>query len=132
MVGQPYLAEMIGIFCSGSRGGYIGVLFSVAVFVAVWSIRKAVDNKASLAPAIVGLTGVSSFTFLIGLILCSGRERIILFLGAAMLQPATRALCAVGCGDSAYSVEPDHRARFRGRGLRYQQFDRQLRPLGSA
>ncbi|HEY1781411.1 MAG TPA: O-antigen ligase family protein [Roseiarcus sp.] len=60
---------IIGIFASGSRGGYIGVLFSVAVFVAIWSIRKAVGNKASLAPAIVGLTGIVSFAFLIGLIL---------------------------------------------------------------
>ena len=34
---------------------------SVAVFVAIWSIRKGISNKASLAPAIVGLTGVVSF-----------------------------------------------------------------------
>lgn len=72
---------IIGIFCSGSRGGYIGVLFSVAVFVAVWSIRKAVDNKASLAPAIVGLTGVVSFTFLIGLILFWKRAHNIVLGG---------------------------------------------------
>ena len=72
---------IIGIFCSGSRGGYIGVLFSVAVFVAVWSIRKAVDNKASLAPAIVGLTGVVSFTFLIGLILFWRRAHNIVLGG---------------------------------------------------
>jgi hypothetical protein len=60
---------IIGIFCSGSRGGYIGVLLSVAVFVAIASIRKGKNNKASLAPAIVGLTGAISFTALIGLIL---------------------------------------------------------------
>ena len=72
---------IIGIFSSGSRGGYIGVLFSVAVFVAVWSIRKAVDNKASLAPAIVGLTGVVSFTFLIGLILFWKRAHNIVLGG---------------------------------------------------
>jgi len=59
---------IIGIFCSGSRGGYIGVLGSAAVFVAIWSIRKAKHNKASLAPAIVGLTGAISFTFLLVLI----------------------------------------------------------------
>jgi O-antigen ligase len=59
---------IIGIFCSGSRGGYIGVLASVGVFVAIWSIRKAVHNKTSLAPAIVGLTGVISFAIAIGLI----------------------------------------------------------------
>jgi len=53
---------IIGIFCSGARGGYIGVLASLAVFVTIWSIRKGKRNKASLAPAIVGLTGVVSFT----------------------------------------------------------------------
>ena len=72
---------IIGIFCSGSRGGYIGVLFSVAVFVAIWSVRKAVGNKASLAPAIVGLTGVVSFTFLIGLILFWRRAHNIVLGG---------------------------------------------------
>ena len=59
---------IIGIFCSGARGAYIGVLFSVAVFVAIWSIRKGMNNKASLAPAIVGLTGVVSFAVVLGLI----------------------------------------------------------------
>jgi hypothetical protein len=63
------IGGIIGIFCSGSRGGYIGVLLSVAVFVAILSIRKAKSNKASLAPAIVGLTGVVSFSVVIGLIL---------------------------------------------------------------
>lgn len=72
---------ILGIFASGSRGGYIGVLFSVAVFVAIWSIRKAVDNKASLAPAIVGLTGIVSFTFLIGLILFWKRAHNIVLGG---------------------------------------------------
>jgi hypothetical protein len=59
---------IVGIFCSGSRGGYMGVLVSAAVFVAIWSIRKAVANKASLAPAIVGLTGLIAFTVAIVLI----------------------------------------------------------------
>jgi O-antigen ligase len=60
---------IIGIFCSGSRGGYIGVLLSVAVFVVIGSIRKGRNNRVSLAPAIVGLTGLISFTVVIGLIL---------------------------------------------------------------
>ena len=72
---------ILGIFASGSRGGYIGVLFSVAVFVAIFSIRKGVDNKASLAPAIVGLTGAVSFTFLMGLILFWRRAHNIVLGG---------------------------------------------------
>jgi O-Antigen ligase len=60
---------LIGIFCSGSRGGYMGVLVSVPAFVVIWAIRKGKNSKASLAPGIVGVTGVLTFTFLIGLIL---------------------------------------------------------------
>jgi O-antigen ligase len=59
---------IIGIFCSGARGAYIGVLLSLAVFVAIWSIRKGMNNKASLAPAVVGLTGLVSFAVVAGLI----------------------------------------------------------------
>jgi O-Antigen ligase len=59
---------LIGIFCSGARGAYIGTLVSVAVFVTIWSIRKGINNKSSLAPAIVGLTGLVSFAVVIGLI----------------------------------------------------------------
>ena len=59
---------IVGIFCSGSRGGYLGVLLSAPVFVAVWSIRKAKHNRASLAPAIVGLTGALAFTAVVVLI----------------------------------------------------------------
>ena len=40
----------------------------MAVFVTIWSIRKGISNKASLASAIVGLTGVVSFTVVLGLI----------------------------------------------------------------
>ncbi len=60
---------ILGIFASGSRGGWVGVLASLAVFLAVWSIRKAMNNRASLAPAIVGLAGVVSFAVVLGLII---------------------------------------------------------------
>ena len=38
------IGGFIGIFCSGSRGGWVGVLWSLAVFVAIWSICKAVKK----------------------------------------------------------------------------------------
>src|SRR6185437_14380921 len=52
---------VIGIFSSGSRGGYVGVLGSVPLFLAIWAIRNGKNNRASLAPAIVGLGGGVSF-----------------------------------------------------------------------
>jgi O-Antigen ligase len=76
------LGGIIGIFLSGSRGGYMGVLLSVAVFVAMWSIRKGVHHRASLAPAVVGLTGVISFTAMIGLIMVWKRAHNMVLGGA--------------------------------------------------
>ena len=58
---------IVGIFCSGSRGGFVGVIASVAVFVTFYSIRKAVSSKGSLVPAISGLFGIIGFGCVIGL-----------------------------------------------------------------
>jgi O-antigen ligase len=62
------IGGIVGVFCSGSRGAYLGFLATVAAFVVIWSIRKAQRNRASLAPAIVGLVGVISFATIIALI----------------------------------------------------------------
>jgi hypothetical protein len=63
------IGGIVGIFSSGSRGGWVGLLASMAVFIAFWSVRKRIDNKASLAPAIAGLIGAVSFAVVIGLII---------------------------------------------------------------
>jgi hypothetical protein len=52
------LAGIIGIFCSGSRGAWVGVIASAPVFIGLWSIRKAMNSKDSLAPAIAGAAGL--------------------------------------------------------------------------
>jgi O-antigen ligase len=59
---------IVGIFASGSRGGYVGVMASVAVFVIFYSIRQVTTNKASLTPAISAMVGFIGFGSLIGLI----------------------------------------------------------------
>jgi O-antigen ligase len=48
---------VVGIFSSGSRAGFVGVIVSVAAFIAVWSIRTARQSRGSLGPAIAGLSG---------------------------------------------------------------------------
>jgi O-antigen ligase len=60
---------IIGIFCSGSRGGFVGVLVSVAVFVAFYSIRKAASSRGSLVPAIVAVLGILGFGCIIAAIM---------------------------------------------------------------
>jgi O-antigen ligase len=74
---------MLGIFCSGSRGAYIGFFASMAVFLVVWSVGKARRNKASLMPAIVGLAGAFSFAVIIALIIVWPRAHNLV-LGGGM------------------------------------------------
>lgn len=62
------VAGIIGIFCSGSRGGWLGALTSVPVFIAIWSIRKMIQSKASLAPAIAGMIGLIFMGCVVGAI----------------------------------------------------------------
>jgi hypothetical protein len=64
-------AGIIGIFCSGSRAAWLGVIVSLPVFVAIWSIRKAMKRKASLVPAIAGLAGLIMFGCVVALITLS-------------------------------------------------------------
>src|ERR1700729_1015101 len=59
---------LLGIYVSGSRGGWIGVITSLAVFVVCWSIRDAMKSKASLAPATAGLVGAIGFAVVIALL----------------------------------------------------------------
>ena len=59
---------IVGIFASGSRGGFVGVIASVAVFVLFYSIREARTNKTSLTPAIAAVVGLIGFGCVIGLI----------------------------------------------------------------
>jgi hypothetical protein len=59
---------IIGIFCSGSRGGWLGAITALPIFIAIWSMRKLKTSKASLAPAISGLIGLLFFGGIIGAI----------------------------------------------------------------
>jgi O-antigen ligase len=66
--GAVAFGGIVGIYSSGSRGGFVGVIASVAVFVAFYSIRKAVSSKGSLVPAIAGLLGIIGVGCVIGAI----------------------------------------------------------------
>jgi O-antigen ligase len=79
---------ILGIFCSGSRGGFVGVLVSVAVFVAFYSIRKAASSRGSLVPAIVGVLGILGFGCIIVAIM-SFHTLHDMVLGGAAQQSST-------------------------------------------
>jgi hypothetical protein len=74
---------IFGIFFSGSRGGWVGVIASIAVFVAAWSIRKAMNSKASLAPAISAMVGGIAFAVVMGLIIVWPKAHNIVLGGGA-------------------------------------------------
>ena len=62
---------VVGIFSSGSRAGWVGIILSVPVFIAIWSIRKATQSRGSLAPAIAGLSGFILVGCLVSLLFLS-------------------------------------------------------------
>jgi O-antigen ligase len=74
---------IVGIFCSGSRGGFVGVIASVSAFVAFYSIRKAASSKTSLVPAVAAVLGVIGFGCVIGAILFSHAVHDMVLGGAA-------------------------------------------------
>ena len=73
----------VGIYVSGSRGGWVGVMLSLAVFVTISSIRQGMKSKASLAPAISGLTGGIAFATILVLIFASHAVHDMVLGGAA-------------------------------------------------
>jgi O-antigen ligase len=77
------LGGFLGIYSSGSRGAWVGLIASVAVFVASWSIREAMKSKASLAPAIAGLAGALGFAVVIALLTFSHSTHDMVLGGAA-------------------------------------------------
>ena len=74
---------IVGIFCSGSRGGFVGVMVSVATFVAFYSIRKATNTKGSLVPAISAVLGIIGFGCVIGALMFSHSLHDTVLGGAA-------------------------------------------------
>jgi O-antigen ligase len=74
---------VLGIYVSGSRGGWVGVIASLAVFVVCWSIREAMKSKASLAPAIAGLAGALGFAVIVALLTFSHSTHDLVLGGTA-------------------------------------------------
>jgi O-antigen ligase len=57
----------------------------VPVFVAIWSIRKAISDRASLGPAIAGLMGVVMFAVAVGLIIVWPKAHNMVLGGGAQV-----------------------------------------------
>ncbi len=68
-------ACLIGVFCSGSRGGYMASIFATAAFSALLVGRSARFDRRSLAPVLLAVVAVAGFATLIGLIEFSTRIR---------------------------------------------------------
>ena len=76
------LGAIVGVFVSGSRGAYIGLFVSAAVFLVIWAVRKAIHDRASLAPALIGLLGAIGFGSLVVLVSVWRRAHNIVLGGA--------------------------------------------------
>ena len=77
------ISGILGVAASGSRGGYVGFLASMAAFVAIWTIRKALTHRTSLAPAVVGTMGAISSVIVFALILFWPRAHNMVLGGGA-------------------------------------------------
>jgi len=84
------ISGIVGILVSGSRGAYVGFLVSMATFVAIWAIRKALNHRTSLAPALVGAMGAISSVIVFALILFWPRAHNMV-LGGGAEQMSTQA-----------------------------------------
>ena len=120
---------VIGIFCSGSRGGYVGVLVSVPLFLVIWAIRNGKNNRASLAPAIVGLGGGVSFAAIAVLVMVWKRAHNIVLGGGEQAVSTQARYEQWSAGIPFIKLESDHRAWLHNGWLPYQQLNRQLFPV---
>ena len=63
------VTSLVGVFCSGSRGGYVCFIAGTVAFVTLSVIRKGRFDLRSLVPGIAGLSAASGFAVLLALIL---------------------------------------------------------------
>ncbi len=121
---------IVGIFCSGSRAGWVGIIVSVPTFIAIWSIRRATQSRAKPRSSNRRFVRLH-FGYL---------RRLIAVLvphipryglgGCGGGEQHASALRSVGDGNSAHFGKPYHRAWlgdgwFRNFGLH----NRQLHPI---
>ncbi len=66
---------LLAVFCSGSRGGYLGFILGSGIFTVLWTVRTLRLDKGSLAPALVAFCGSTGFAVLFALIIFWGRLR---------------------------------------------------------
>jgi O-antigen ligase len=104
--GAVALGGIVGIFCSGSRGGFVGVIASVAVFVAFYSIRQAVSSRGSLVPAIAALLGVIGFGCCIGAVMFSHSMHDMVLGGAAQASSTDSRYIQWAAGTPAIRSNP--------------------------
>ena len=125
------ISGIVGIVVSGSRGGYVGFLASMAAFVAIWTIRKALNHRTSLAPALVGTMGAISSVIVFALILFWPRAHNIVLGGGAEQASTEGRWVQWRAALPLIEFKSDHRARLWARWFRYRLVDRQLRHLAS-
>jgi O-antigen ligase len=97
---------IVGIFCSGSRGGFAGVIPSVAVFVVFYSIRQAVSRRGSLVPAIAALLGVIGFGCGIGALMFSHSLHDMVLGGAGQASSTDSRYIQWAAGTPAIKSNP--------------------------
>ena len=68
-------ACIVGLFCSGSRGGYMAAMVATGAFSLLFCIRLMLSNARSLAPAVLGIVALAGFMAFLAAIAVSTRLR---------------------------------------------------------
>ncbi len=71
--------DLVGIYTSGSRGGYLSFLVAGASFITLFVIRSRINQHRSLAAPIFGVLGAAGLALVIGAILFVGRVHSVVF-----------------------------------------------------
>ena len=119
---------VVGIYCSGSRGGWVGIIASVSTFVAIWSIRD--DEQGQSSPCNRRLRRAIAFAAVIGGVMFVGRVHTLV-LGGRPGRQHGRSLLSVAGRTSVHQVKSDHWARSRAWRRHCPKLNRQLRAVAS-
>jgi hypothetical protein len=65
------ICSLLAVFCSGARGGYIGILVAIPTMLTLWTIRQSKFNPSSLVSSIMGVVFVTGTVCVLGLIATS-------------------------------------------------------------
>ena len=109
--GALLMATLLGIFVSGSRGGYISVFCAFVVLLAAWLLRTRRFKPLSMSPAVGLLVGGGILVAAVLVVSFWGRAHNIVLGGGSEAFSDDFKKDPVGAGNTEDPLEPNYRSR---------------------